>query len=132
MGDEGEPQGVEVAVRTVRGVKGGEGREERPVPPTIAIGMGGPVQMVPVVVGWGPMVMRSNLDRWVGRLMVVNRFEPRRPRRPRQNKTKVCALIRSTLTSDSGYKHTPPDTLVVCLVIAYLQKAKVILHCKTY
>lgn len=51
MGDEGGPQGVGVAVSTVRGVKGGEGREERPVPPIIAIGMGGPVQ-VPVVMGW--------------------------------------------------------------------------------
>lgn len=61
MGDEGRPQGVGVAVSTVRGVKGGDGREERPVPPIIAIGMGGPVQMVPVVMGCA-IVLRSNLD----------------------------------------------------------------------
>lgn len=52
MGDEGRPQGVGVAVSTARGVKGGEGREERPVPPIIAIGIGAPVQIVPVVMGW--------------------------------------------------------------------------------
>lgn len=56
MGDEGRPQGVGVAVSTIRGVKGGEGREERPVPPIIAIGMGGPVQMAPVM-GWAAMVL---------------------------------------------------------------------------
>lgn len=56
MGDEGGPQGVGVAASTVWGVKGGEGREERPVPPIIAIGMGGPLQMVPVVMGAAMML----------------------------------------------------------------------------
>lgn len=40
MVEEGMPQGVGVGGRTARGVKGGEGREERPVPPTMAMGTG--------------------------------------------------------------------------------------------
>lgn len=40
IGEEGVPQGVCVGGRTARGVKGGEGREERPVPPSMAMGTG--------------------------------------------------------------------------------------------
>lgn len=38
MEEDGVPQGVWVGGRTARGVKGGEGREERPVPPIMAMG----------------------------------------------------------------------------------------------
>ena len=37
MGEEGRPQGVGVGGMSATGVKGGEGRAPRPVPPTIAI-----------------------------------------------------------------------------------------------
>lgn len=37
MGEEGRPQGVEVGGMRATGVKGGEGREERPVPPIMAM-----------------------------------------------------------------------------------------------
>lgn len=40
MGEEGRPQGVGVGGMRARGWKGGEGREERPVPPIIAMGTG--------------------------------------------------------------------------------------------
>ena len=40
MGEEGRPQGVGVGGMRARGWKGGEGREERPVPPIMAMGMG--------------------------------------------------------------------------------------------
>ncbi len=40
MGEEGRPQGVRVGGIWARGVKGGEGRAPRPVPPIIAIGTG--------------------------------------------------------------------------------------------
>lgn len=40
MGEDERPQGVEMGGRRASGVKGGEGREERPVPPIMAIGMG--------------------------------------------------------------------------------------------
>ena len=40
MGEEGRPQGVGVGGRRAMGVKGGWGREERPVPPIMAIGTG--------------------------------------------------------------------------------------------
>lgn len=40
IGEEGRPQGVGVGGRRARGVKGGEGREERPVPPIMAMGTG--------------------------------------------------------------------------------------------
>lgn len=40
IGEEGRPQGVGVGGIRARGVKGGEGREERPVPPMMAIGTG--------------------------------------------------------------------------------------------
>jgi hypothetical protein len=40
MGEDGVPQGVWIGGRTARGVKGGEGREERPVPPIMAMGTG--------------------------------------------------------------------------------------------
>lgn len=40
MGDDVRPHGVEVGGRTASGVKGGEGREERPVPPITAMGIG--------------------------------------------------------------------------------------------
>lgn len=39
MGEEGVPHGVGVGGRTARGVKGGEGRAERPVPPMMAMGI---------------------------------------------------------------------------------------------
>ena len=38
MGEEERPQGVRVGGMRARGVKGGDGREERPVPPIMAIG----------------------------------------------------------------------------------------------
>ena len=38
MGEEGRPQGVGEGGTRARGVKGGEGREERPVPPIMAMG----------------------------------------------------------------------------------------------
>lgn len=40
MGEDVRPQGVEMEGRRASGVKGGEGREERPVPPITAIVMG--------------------------------------------------------------------------------------------
>lgn len=40
IGEEGRPQGVGVGGMRATGVKGGEGREERPVPPIMAIGTG--------------------------------------------------------------------------------------------
>lgn len=40
IGEEGRPQGVGVGGMRARGRKGGEGREERPVPPIIAMGTG--------------------------------------------------------------------------------------------
>lgn len=40
IGDEGRPQGVGVGGMRARGWKGGEGREERPVPPIMAMGTG--------------------------------------------------------------------------------------------
>ncbi len=40
MGEEGRPQGVGKWGMMARGVKGGDGREERPVPPIMAMGMG--------------------------------------------------------------------------------------------
>ena len=39
-GEEGYPHGVCIGGRRARGVKGGKGREERPVPPIIAMGTG--------------------------------------------------------------------------------------------
>ena len=38
IGEDGRPQGVGVGGMRATGVKGGEGREERPVPPIMAIG----------------------------------------------------------------------------------------------
>lgn len=40
MREEGRPQGVGIGGIRARGVKGGEGREERPVPPIMAMGTG--------------------------------------------------------------------------------------------
>lgn len=40
IGEEGRPQGVGVCGIRASGVKVGEGREERPVPPMMAIGTG--------------------------------------------------------------------------------------------
>lgn len=40
MGEEVKPQGVEKGGSRAKGVKGGEGREESPVPPMMAIGIG--------------------------------------------------------------------------------------------
>lgn len=40
MGEEGKPQGVRIGGMRARGRKGGEGREERPVPPMMAMGTG--------------------------------------------------------------------------------------------
>lgn len=40
MGEDGKPQGVSKVGMTARGVNWGEGREERPVPPIMAIGTG--------------------------------------------------------------------------------------------
>lgn len=40
MGEDVRPQGVEMGGRRASDVKGGEGREERPVPPITAIEMG--------------------------------------------------------------------------------------------
>lgn len=40
MGEEGRPQGVSGGGIRARGSKGGEGREESPVPPIMAMGMG--------------------------------------------------------------------------------------------
>lgn len=40
MGEDGRPHGVSGGGSRARGVNGGEGREERPVPPMMAIGMG--------------------------------------------------------------------------------------------
>ncbi len=40
IGEAGRPQGVGVGGIRATGVKGGEGREERPVPPIMAIGTG--------------------------------------------------------------------------------------------
>ena len=40
MGEEVKPQGVEKGGSRANGVNGGEGREERPVPPIMAIGIG--------------------------------------------------------------------------------------------
>ena len=40
IGEEGRPQGVTVGGMRARGSKRGEGREERPVPPIMAIGTG--------------------------------------------------------------------------------------------
>ena len=40
MGEEGRPQGVWKGGIRATGVKGGEGREERPVPPIMAMGIG--------------------------------------------------------------------------------------------
>ena len=43
MGEEGRPQGVGGGGRRARGLKGGEGRVERPVPPITAMGIGSEV-----------------------------------------------------------------------------------------
>ncbi len=40
MGEEGKPHGVSKGGIRARGVNGGEGREERPVPPMMAMGTG--------------------------------------------------------------------------------------------
>lgn len=40
MGEDVKPQGVDMGGSKAKGVKGGEGREERPVPPIMAIGIG--------------------------------------------------------------------------------------------
>lgn len=40
MGEDVRPQGVEMRGRMASGVKGGDGREEMPVPPITATGMG--------------------------------------------------------------------------------------------
>lgn len=40
MGEDGRPHGVVGGGRRARGVKGGEGRDESPVPPTIAMEIG--------------------------------------------------------------------------------------------
>lgn len=40
IGDDAGPHGVKGGGRTATGVNGGEGREERPVPPIMAIEMG--------------------------------------------------------------------------------------------
>ena len=40
IGEDGAPHGVERSVNCATGVKGGEGRVERPVPPMIARGTG--------------------------------------------------------------------------------------------
>lgn len=40
IGEEGAPQGVRGGGIWARGWKGGEGREERPVPPIMAMGTG--------------------------------------------------------------------------------------------
>lgn len=40
IGEEGQPQGVGVCGIRATGVKVGEGREERPVPPIMAMGTG--------------------------------------------------------------------------------------------
>jgi len=40
IGDDGRPHGVSKGGIRARGVKGGWGREERPVPPMIAMGTG--------------------------------------------------------------------------------------------
>lgn len=40
IGEEGRPQGVSKGGIWAMGVKGGEGREERPVPPIMAMGTG--------------------------------------------------------------------------------------------
>lgn len=40
MGEEGRPHGVVGGGRRARGVKGGEGRDESPVPPTMAMEIG--------------------------------------------------------------------------------------------
>ncbi len=39
MGEEVKPQGVDSGGSRANGVKGGDGREERPVPPMMAIGI---------------------------------------------------------------------------------------------
>lgn len=38
MGEEERPQGVRMGGMRARGMKGGDGREERPVPPIMAMG----------------------------------------------------------------------------------------------
>lgn len=40
MGEEVKPQGVEKGGNRANGVNGGEGKEERPVPPMMAIEIG--------------------------------------------------------------------------------------------
>ena len=40
IGEDGRPHGVSGGGRRARGVNGGEGREDRPVPPMMAIGTG--------------------------------------------------------------------------------------------
>lgn len=40
MGEEGVPHGVEGGGRSATGLKGGDGREGRPVPPMMAIEIG--------------------------------------------------------------------------------------------
>lgn len=52
IGEEGRPHGVGVGGTRARGVKGGEGSEERPVPPIMAMGTAsGDVSMASGVVG---------------------------------------------------------------------------------
>lgn len=58
MGEEGRPQGVGVGGMRARGVKGGEGREERPVPPIMAMGMGSAGVLVGVWRGEGGVSCR--------------------------------------------------------------------------
>lgn len=82
MGEEGRPQGVGVGGRRARGVKGGEGREESPVPPIMAMGTGSGGFVSGICgVGGGEGSYR---DRWWGdcpclrlRLLVIDSVEVR-------------------------------------------------------
>ena len=51
MGEEGFPHGVSGAGRRANGLKGGEGREERPVPPIIPMGTGSTFVLATNIVG---------------------------------------------------------------------------------
>jgi len=58
IGEEGKPHGVSNGGMRASGVKGGEGREERPVPPIMATGTGSVFVLVEDHAGSGPTCLR--------------------------------------------------------------------------
>ncbi len=70
MGEEGRPHGVGVRGRIAIGVKGGEGREERPVPPIMAMGIGS----VSLLSSVGYSSLKKTIEEDLDRCLVVTFF----------------------------------------------------------